>query len=287
MNDEEYYLKATNEVNGEGKQPALWAKVMALSEGDNEKAKYKYIKLRVEQLSKDKKTIKKKEDKIVFTKKTVPTTPKVTADDFSNKYMPVSEFSNIKSIPEKKVIEMIKGGFYAGQIKETEWFVSREELGKEGFNNSKLNTQKIKTEKEYVPVEEFARFKGMAPQKIIDMIRDGFYQGQIIDGDWYISHSEVQNLEPSNGTNEIGFQWWQIWAWLGLTLGNLSALISLKDAPELAIILIIINSTLMVMILKYNKYAFLIATILSLNPLAWIINGIYLKNRWNHPKVNK
>lgn len=29
-----------------------------------------------------------------------------------------------------------------------------------------------------------------------------------------------------------------------------------------------------------------IATIISVNPLVWIINGIYLKNRWCHPKVN-
>jgi len=42
----------------------------------------------------------------------------------------------------------------------------------------------------------------------------------------------------------------------------------------------------MILILQFNKYAFLIATILSINPIAWIINGIYLKNRWNHPKVN-
>lgn len=43
----------------------------------------------------------------------------------------------------------------------------------------------------------------------------------------------------------------------------------------------------MILILKFNKYAFLIATVLSLNPLLWIINGIYLKNCWCHPKVNK
>ena len=50
MNDEDLYLEATNEVEGETKSPSLWAKVMALSEGDEVKAKYKYIKIRVEQL---------------------------------------------------------------------------------------------------------------------------------------------------------------------------------------------------------------------------------------------
>lgn len=34
MIDEEFYLIATTEVDGEQRQPALWGKVMALSEGD-------------------------------------------------------------------------------------------------------------------------------------------------------------------------------------------------------------------------------------------------------------
>ena len=43
MNNEELYLEATNEVNEDNKQPALWAKVMTLAEGDENKAKYQYI----------------------------------------------------------------------------------------------------------------------------------------------------------------------------------------------------------------------------------------------------
>lgn len=85
---------------------------------------------------------------------------------------------------------------------------------------------------------------------------------------------------------DIGFQWWVVWAWLGLTLGNIYTLFSLRNMMGLAVILTVINSVLMVMILRFNKYAFLVATILSLNPLLWIINGIYLKRRWRHPKVN-
>jgi ribosomal protein L37E len=92
--------------------------------------------------------------------------------------------------------------------------------------------------------------------------------------------------EKFEDENTIGFQWWTIWAWLGLTIGNLYTLGTLKGLTELAIVLIVINTALMIFVLKYNKYAFLIATVLSLNPLLWIINGIYLKNRWNHPKVN-
>ena len=89
-----------------------------------------------------------------------------------------------------------------------------------------------------------------------------------------------------NENNELGFTWWKVWAWIGLTLGNLTFFLQLQEVMPLAITLIVINTILNVMILKFNKYVFLIATILSINPIFWIINGIYLKNRWNHPKVN-
>jgi hypothetical protein len=49
--DQEYYLTATKETESEGRNEALWAKSMALCEGNEEKAKYKYIRLRVEQLN--------------------------------------------------------------------------------------------------------------------------------------------------------------------------------------------------------------------------------------------
>lgn len=90
-----------------------------------------------------------------------------------------------------------------------------------------------------------------------------------------------------NENNELGFTWWKIWAWIGLTLGNLTIFLRFQEEIPLAITLIVICTILNVMILKLNKYVFLIATILSINPIIWIINGIYLKNRWNHPMVNK
>jgi len=51
MSDEILYLQATEEVESTARIPALWAKSIALAEGDLVKAKYKYIKLRVEQLN--------------------------------------------------------------------------------------------------------------------------------------------------------------------------------------------------------------------------------------------
>jgi len=50
-NDEQLYLEATQEVDNGTQAPAIWAKAMALAEGDQEKARYRYITLRVEELS--------------------------------------------------------------------------------------------------------------------------------------------------------------------------------------------------------------------------------------------
>ena len=51
--DEGIYLTATNEVEGKNKNEALWAKCMAISKGDEKKAKYSYINQRVEALKKE------------------------------------------------------------------------------------------------------------------------------------------------------------------------------------------------------------------------------------------
>jgi len=48
--DEHLYMMATNEVEGEKRDPSLWAKAMTITEGDEIKAKYQYIKIRVASL---------------------------------------------------------------------------------------------------------------------------------------------------------------------------------------------------------------------------------------------
>ncbi len=50
MNDDQLYLKVTEEVTNGKIDPALWAKAIAKALGDEDKGKYEYINLRVEQL---------------------------------------------------------------------------------------------------------------------------------------------------------------------------------------------------------------------------------------------
>ncbi len=49
--DNDFYLEATEEVESNNQKPALWAKAMAICEGDEGKAKYKYINFRVDELT--------------------------------------------------------------------------------------------------------------------------------------------------------------------------------------------------------------------------------------------
>ena len=45
--------------------------------------------------------------------------------------------------------------------------------------------------------------------------------------------------------------------------------------------------TWLLSLFTYSRVAFLLATIFSLNPVIWVINGIYLKNRWSAILRNK
>ena len=135
------------------------------------------------------------------------------------------------------------------------------------------------TTNKFVTVKEFAELKSITEEQAYELMQDGLHDSKVEGDVWYISVEEAE--KP---VEEVGFIWWQLWAWLGLTLGNFFTWYALQN--EVGIFLIVVNTFLMIAILKFNKYAFLIATILSLNPIAWFINGIYLKNRWNHEKVN-
>ena len=85
---------------------------------------------------------------------------------------------------------------------------------------------------------------------------------------------------------DIGFTWWLVWSWLCIVFGT-TALVLMHTGPlgGWAIFLAGVNLMIGLFMLHYSRNAFLWMTILSINPLIWIINGIYLKNRWNHPRV--
>ena len=56
---------------------------------------------------------------------------------------------------------------------------------------------------------------------------------------------------------------------------------------QILFMLLIIFAPLGVLALKRNRWAFVAITVLSINPIVWVINGFYLKNRWRELTFNK
>lgn len=89
----------------------------------------------------------------------------------------------------------------------------------------------------------------------------------------------------SDAPLELGFRWWTFSGWAHLIGNTLLILANARDLGGLTFILLVANIALGIWILKYSRIAFTIATVLTINPIFWIINGIYLRNRWSHPVV--
>ena len=45
----------------------------------------------------------------------------------------------------------------------------------------------------YQPLRDFSKYKGIPEDKLIKMIRDGFYQGRLFDEQWYVHKSEFSS----------------------------------------------------------------------------------------------
>lgn len=87
------------------------------------------------------------------------------------------------------------------------------------------------------------------------------------------------------GEAQLGFGWWTFSGWTTLILGTLLCLAQWQDLGGLAWLLALASVVLGAMIITFSRTAFIIATILSINPILWVINGIYIRNRWNDPRV--
>lgn len=61
----------------------------------------------------------------------------------------------------------------------------------------------------YISLSEFSARKGIAKDKIVEMIRDGFYVGRKIEGDWFVSSLESV-AESKSVKSGYQFRWWHI-----------------------------------------------------------------------------
>lgn len=53
-----------------------------------------------------------------------------------------------------------------------------------------------------IPIEEFGKRKGIKKEKVISMIKDGFYIGRVIDEEWYVEQSELKDSNKTIASNK-------------------------------------------------------------------------------------
>lgn len=83
----------------------------------------------------------------------------------------------------------------------------------------------------------------------------------------------------------LGMTWWNIWGGLQFIGGFFVPVYFHRQMEGWIWLYVLFHIVLSLTLLAKNRWAFIIATVLTLNPLLWIINSIYLRNRWNHPQV--
>lgn len=119
--------------------------------------------------------------------------------------------------------------------------------------------------------------------------------------------SAIKQLRGTETEKEIGFRWWNFSPYI-LYFSGLVGMIVLSTDTKVStgVILVVTFSSLILAYfiqVKDSKYAFLLYTILfminpfviflnkflfPIPPIVWVIaNGIYLYNRWDHPRLNK
>jgi len=144
MSDEDLYLRATQEVESGSPDAAIWAKAMAICEGDEKSAKYKYVKLRVEKLEAEepkkeledyKKTIDLSADEegksnhsIKAQKFTHPGVDNST--EAPNGHVTLAEAAQVYSIDKDQIVKLIQDGELIGVKMRNDWFVYRDSLNK-------------------------------------------------------------------------------------------------------------------------------------------------------------
>jgi hypothetical protein len=200
VTNEQYFLQATQEFDADERSDALWAKALALAEGDEAKAKYRYVTLRAEQLAQD--DIRQQVDK--------PETASSRSlkSRVGREYIPVSQFAKLKGINEAKIIQMIRDGFYVGVTKDGEWYVHRDETNSASEPSQRRSgaspPSEVPTPTE-LPIEEFASLKGLPVEKAIAMVRDGFYVGHLENDQWYVSLDEASRSSQQNQAGSGNF----------------------------------------------------------------------------------
>jgi hypothetical protein len=123
MNEEYFFLKATEEFDDGSKDLGMWAKSVALADGDLTKAKYSYIRERAKQLH---------SDALLELKKLTS-----EINSFGDAYVPIELFAKNKNSNREVVIDLVNKGIYTGRNIGGEWYVLLPEAKLKSINNKR------------------------------------------------------------------------------------------------------------------------------------------------------
>ena len=195
MSDAEHYLKATLEIDDKLQEPALWAKAMALCEGNIKKSKYLYIKLRVEMLLADEKLVKVEESNIPdknLESGIKPVEVMLTNDELVEVSQAEANEQDFKGALESKPKPLEYGGRVIYDSLEDKKKALR-------LKNETTGEKKRKKAIEgYITVDAYSKKSGIKPSQIISMVRGGSHEGQLVKGEWRVSPDDASTTNDKS-----------------------------------------------------------------------------------------
>lgn len=232
MRDEELYLRATEELEGNNKNLALWAKSLALTEGDESKAKFKYINLRVEALKNENDSHESQSSS--ETSQLLQEQQLVGHEKLHGKL--VESNIKVKRCPHCKKYslndircscgESLTTTTYSSIPTYTEWSSHHED--KEEINYLYWLQELYDTEcSQEVPtgmvrLELYSHSKGLNSNELLEMVKAGSCSGKKIENHWFINENEMNNLLDEQRSNEelanIPLKWFYFWVYFSLPI---------------------------------------------------------------------
>ena len=116
--DADLYLRATEEFESGNRAPAVWAKALALNAGDLDKAKYEYIRVRVEGL---RESLPANKEESIAPAMPTPNETEITLGNSKNGRA-------LSNGPDDEIIEAIRAGDLRGRIIDGTWYLQEDGL---------------------------------------------------------------------------------------------------------------------------------------------------------------
>ena len=116
--DADLYLRATEEFESGNRAPAIWAKALALNAGDLDKAKYEYIRVRVEGL---RESLSANKEESIAPAMPTPDQTEITLGNAKNGRA-------LSNGPDDEIIEAIRAGDLKGRIIDGTWYLQEDGL---------------------------------------------------------------------------------------------------------------------------------------------------------------